>query len=167
MSALRLVHTTHHTTTPLEQPTGCDEFRAREALVQRVFARWVVLHREGRPVQPRLTEQRRQAVVMALGWGFDEAAIEMAIDGCKASWFCQAGNRTGHPLDELTWILGSAERIERLANEGAVAREAIEQRQAAVRQGLAAQATQATNAARERLRALRDELAQRAMRRGG
>lgn len=167
MSAIRLVHTTHHTTTPLEQPTGCDEFLAREALVQRVFARWVVLHREGRPVQPRLTEQRRQAVVMALGWGFDEAAIEMAIDGCKASWFCQCGNRTGHPLDELTWILGSAERIERLANEGAAALDAIEARRAAQQLAQALQATGATDGARERLRVLRDELAQRALRRGG
>lgn len=166
--ALRLVHTTqHHTTTPLEQPSGCDELAAREALVQRVFARWVVLHREGRPVQPRLTDQRRQAVIVALGWGFDEATLELALDGCKASAFCQYGNRTGHPLDELTWILGTAERIERLANEGAAAREAIERRLAAKAGAEALRATAATDKVRDRLRQLRQDLAAQAMRRGG
>lgn len=111
-----------HTTQQPERPSGCDSV----VVVARVFDAWRVLHRHDKPVQPRMTDQRRNALLQALAWGFDEDALMLAVEGCKASAFCQWKNRTGHPIDELTWIVATAERIERLANEGAAAREAFE-----------------------------------------
>lgn len=157
-------HTTtpphHHTTPPLEQPQGCDP--GGDAVVQRLFDAWRALHRHGRQVQPLLTQSRRAAVHMAMAWGYGEEALALALEGCAASAFCQYGNRTGHALDELVWIFGTAERIERLANEGAALRRAFEQRERERLQPVApAAATAASDAARARLRAFAAEMSRR------
>lgn len=121
MQQLRLVtattpHTTHH---------------AARDVAQEVFEHWAFFHREGKPVAQRVSVERREVVRRAVDdFGFDVEVLMLAVEGCKASRFCQGENRTRMRLDDLGWILASERRIEQLAEFGVKARADFEAAQA-------------------------------------
>lgn len=153
MQALRLVTTTPHHT-----------FSARERAVdvaQQVFEHWAYLHREGMPVARRVSEERKRVVWRAVDeFGFGVDVLMLAVEGARASRFCQGANRTGLKLDDLAWILHTEARIERLAEIGQTARNEFEAQASAPQ--VAAPASAQTEEQRERLARLRKFLASKA-----
>lgn len=121
-AVVRLIHTTpHHTTTPHTTPP----LTTTEA-AERLYHQWVQLHRSGRPMAARCSPARRAVVQVAVEvMGYSVEVLELALEGCLASRFCQGNNRVGRVLDDFGWILGNEARIERLAQIGQQARDQL------------------------------------------
>ena len=117
--ALRLIHTT----------TPPHVARQRDPALE-VYERWKLLLRAGRPVARNLSAERRALLegVMAR-WGFDVDVMCMAVEGCFASQWVRERLAEGKPFDELGFIFGAEERVERFAALGQRAREQAERAQ--------------------------------------
>lgn len=74
----------------------------------------------------RCSPARRAVVQVAVEvMGYSVEVLELAVEGCLASRFCQGNNRVGRVLDDFGWILGNEARIERLAQIGQQARDQL------------------------------------------
>lgn len=122
-AALSLVTHTPHT------PHAAPPTASVEGDVLRVWEHWKFMLRDGRVVARQLSAQRRGVVERACGW-FGVEVLELAVEGCAASAFCQGKNRTGVVFDDIAWIFETEQRIERLAEEGRKARAEFEARAA-------------------------------------
>ena len=88
-------------------------------------------------------------------FGFGEEVLMLAVEGCKASRFCQGENRMRMRLDDFSWILQTERRIEQLAEIGAKARAEFEAHAQAAPAEVTTQGEVQTAEMRERLKALR------------
>lgn len=125
-----------------------------------VFNVWRELLRHGVPTARTLSPQRR-ALLESSSSSFDVEVLVLAVEGCAASAFCQGANRSGAKFDSIEWIFGGGDaRIERLAELGLKARRMLADEQR-VRSAppSAAEDPARVQAARERLRVLRQQLA--------
>ena len=120
---------TRTTPTPTPTPHTTPHTPSPDGEVQRVWEHWKFMLREGRVVARQLSAQRRVVVERACGW-YGVGVLELAVEGCAASPFCQGKNRSGVVFDDIAWIFDNEQRIERLAEEGRRARAEYEARQA-------------------------------------
>lgn len=126
--------------------------------VERLFAHWVFMMGK-RPRATMLGPSRRRALVQALGWGYDEAVLELAIEGCAATPHNMGENDRGQEYNDLTLILRDEAHIERFAGTGerlraAAEREAEDQRRLARVHPGEALSDDEVRAQRDRLRAM-------------
>lgn len=170
MAVLRLINATHDTPHTTTHHTTLDDEEAQRQQAQQVFEHWRVLLRHGRVVARVMSGGREACAVGMLRLGFDVEALLLAVEGCAASPFCGGQNRTGQVFDDFEWILANEARVERLAEIGKRARDAFTRQMVAGRgAGDAAacstpESRRAADAARERLKELREFLSGR---RGG
>jgi len=164
MTVLKLIHATHDTPHTTTHHTTHDHEDAQRQQAQQVFEHWRGLLRHGRVVARVMSREREACVVGLLRLGYDVDALQMAVEGCAASPFCGGHNRTGQVFDDLEWIMANEARVERLAEIGKRARDAYaRQRVAGQGGGVAAEGStpesrRQADAARERLKDLRDFL---------
>lgn len=103
--------------------THAQDQKAIDEAARRIYRRWVDVHRAGYRVAKHPSALRMRALRRALSeFGFDEEKLQLAVEGCKASRWCQGANKAGAVFDDLSWILHRESRIERLAEEGREAR---------------------------------------------
>jgi len=131
--------------------------------LERLFAHWVFMMGK-RPRSVVLGPSRRRALAQALGWGYDEAFLELAIEGCAATPHNMGHNDRDQEFNDLTLILRDEAHVERFARTGERLRAAAEreledeQRRAKVHPGEGLSDDQA-RAERERLKAMARRLA--------
>ncbi|NEV63998.1 hypothetical protein [Thiorhodococcus minor] len=90
---------------------GCPEDPAsmRADPVQAVFTYWQQVM--AKP-QARLDAKRRAAIAARLKDGYTPAALERAVDGCRASAWHQGHNDRGRAFDDIALICRDAPRVE-------------------------------------------------------
>lgn len=140
-----------------------DVYLAHRAAEHRLFGRWLAMWGKS-PKRVKLTPERLAALRAALVM-YDEDQLAEAIDGHAADAWAAGDNQYGRAFDDIAWMLGRGDRVERYSEAGAALREEAEQaaqRRPALRavgEGEAVQDADAPDpaavaAARERVRAL-------------
>lgn len=148
---------------PALAPDPAPTAAAERTPVERVFDHWVFMLGKRRAA---LGPARRKAIERALAL-YDEETLQLAIEGCAASAWHAGQNDRGRAFDDLELILRDEAHVERFAADGEALRERAERELA--RQAQASKEAErvveidpaAGQAARERLRAVRFEVAQR------
>lgn len=134
---------------------------AEQTPTARIFAHWVFMLGKRRAA---LGPGRRKAIERMLAL-YDEETLQLAIEGCAASAWHAGQNDRGRAFDDLELILRDEAHVERFAAEGEALRERAERDVArALQAGRDAERVveidpAAGHAARERLQAVRFELA--------
>ncbi|MFW6191611.1 MAG: hypothetical protein ACOC48_03350, partial [Thiohalospira sp.] len=59
-------------------------------------------------------QHRRHSIQRALGWGYTPLQLCEAVDGCRQSDWHMGRNERGRVFNQVTTILASADRIDRL-----------------------------------------------------
>lgn len=143
--------------TDAQGATPGDALGAARGPAQRLFAHWVYMM--GKSARRTvLGPSRERALLQALRWGYDEATLRLAIEGCAATPHNMGRNDRGEEYNDLTLILRDEAHVERFAATGERVRRELAAEQAAARDGRGADEAAAVSdadaaAQREALRA--------------
>jgi hypothetical protein len=100
---------THRPTSPKKKDSTSTKQANKDATIQQLFRYWCDVHEHPKA---RLTPKAHAALARALSLGYDMAACQCAIEGCRKSAFHQGQNPQQQRYDSLSLIFRDAEHIE-------------------------------------------------------